>query len=73
MSLLLAAGSYDETGTRGGRLLEALGLQGTDYVTHIGAWSGRLSYALKDDVGMSWRTTVVEAVFQKNGREKLSQ
>jgi ubiquinone/menaquinone biosynthesis C-methylase UbiE len=48
MSLAVGGGSYDETGMCGRRLLEALGLQGTDYVIDIGAGSGRLSYALKD-------------------------
>jgi 2-polyprenyl-3-methyl-5-hydroxy-6-metoxy-1,4-benzoquinol methylase len=52
-------GAYIETGRRERRILESLGLRGTDYVIDIGAGSGRLATAMKDMPSLQYLGTDV--------------
>jgi ubiquinone/menaquinone biosynthesis C-methylase UbiE len=52
-------GAYVETGRRERRILESLGLRGTDYVIDIGAGSGRLATAMNDMPSLQYLGTDV--------------
>ncbi len=52
-------GAYIETGRRERRILESLGLRGTDYVIDIGAGSGRLATAMNDMPSLQYLGTDV--------------
>jgi ubiquinone/menaquinone biosynthesis C-methylase UbiE len=70
-------GSYEETGMRARRLLEALGLQDTHYVIDVGAGSGRLASALKDlpklrYLGIDVVSELLEFAQRKCGRDDWS-
>jgi ubiquinone/menaquinone biosynthesis C-methylase UbiE len=73
MSRAVGNGSYVEVGALNRRLLESLGLQGTDYVIDIGTGSGRVATALRDLPNLRYMGTDVVPELLEFARQKCGR